>query len=101
MALIDYEGVVADLEAYIEEKDGNSFGERELTDLLRRLRVRHRIHEGLAEKALRLYGSELAESLRRRPNLSTPEGAVEMAESALHRIGSMSREGALNGSLSQ
>jgi hypothetical protein len=74
---------VLDLESYIEDKDGNSFGERELTDLLRKLRVKHRLPaEGLAEKALRLYGSELAEALRNRPPTRPPEGTRDMDTSA-------------------
>jgi hypothetical protein len=80
--LIDYEAVVHDVEAYIEGKDGNSFGERELTDLLRSLRVRHRIQEGLPERALRLYGPQLAESLRGRPAPSDLEGSDRMDASA-------------------
>lgn len=65
--LVDWEAVVHDLEAFIANKQGNSFGQRELTDELLRLRVLHRQVEGLPEKALRLYGSELIDVLSPRP----------------------------------
>ena len=68
MALIDWEAVCHDLEAFIEEKDGNSFGQRELVDQLLVLRVKHRQVEGLPEKALRLYSEDLVDALSRGPN---------------------------------
>jgi hypothetical protein len=86
VALVDWEAVILDLEEFIETKDGRSFGQRELTDLLRGLRVRHRIQEGLPERALRLYGPDLIDALRREP--ATPDSEVSggMDEGATHRI---------------
>jgi hypothetical protein len=85
--IVDYEAVVADLELFMLEKDGNSFGLRELQDKLHELRVKHRVPEGFVEKALRLYDEELLAALRQRPNTSAVEAAGEMAGSAPVRIG--------------
>jgi hypothetical protein len=63
MPLVDYEAVVLDLEQLIRSK--RSHGQRDLLDALADLRSRHRLAEGLAEKALRLYGDELHEALSR------------------------------------
>jgi hypothetical protein len=63
MALIDWEGVVLELEGHVLSK--NTHGQRELLAKLAELRVRHRQIEGLPEKALRLYGPELADAVSR------------------------------------
>lgn len=93
--LVDWEAVVLDLEAYIEAKPGRSFGERELSNELRRLRVRHRVTEGLPERALRLYGADLIDVLRPRPATPDPEGPGGMGGGAPHRVGTTSHEGAV------
>jgi hypothetical protein len=85
--IVDHEAVLADLEAFIVSKDGRSFGQRELTDEIQRLRVKHRVPEGLVEKTLRVYGDELQEALRRRPDTDRSEGREDMAGSAPVRIG--------------
>lgn len=90
----DYEAVVQDLEAFIQGKDGPSFGRRELVDKLLELRVRHRMAEGLPERALRLYGPELTEILRQRSATPGPEGPGGMGDDAIHRIGATPHEGA-------
>lgn len=97
MALVDWEAAFLDLEAYIEGKDGRSFGQRELSDEMRRLRVRHRVPEGLPERAMRLLGPDLMEALRRRPATPDPEASGGMDEGATHRMAAdRSHEGAPN-----
>ena len=86
MALVDYEAVVLDLEAYIEAKPGRSFGERELPDELRRLRQRHRKPEGLVEKALRLYDAEMQDASRRGPSPAPFEEGAGMGDGAPIRV---------------
>lgn len=89
--LVDYEAVLHDLEAYMQGKSGNSFGQRELTDLLAELRVRHRQPEGLVERALRLFDPELQEILavqRGQSAAGSVEVEPEMAKSAPFRNGS-------------
>lgn len=78
--MVDWQGVVADIRAHLVAKhaDGsNSFGYRELTDLLQELEVRHRLVEGLPEKALRVYGSALQEVLIKNhpPDAATADSA--------------------------
>ena len=77
--LVDWEAVVLDLRAYMQQKEGNSYGHRELADLLDELTVRHRQVEGLAVKALRLYGDELADVIAQ-PNGRGVEAPERMAE---------------------
>lgn len=90
--LVDWEAVVHDLEAYIDSKPGRSFGERELTAELRGLRVRHRVTEGLPERALRLYGASLIDVLR--PTPATPDSEVSggMRDGDPHRIAATPHE---------
>lgn len=84
--LVDYEAVVLDLEEYIQGKDGRSFGERELTDVIRGLRVRHRVQEGLPERALRLLGPDLIDVLSHRPAAPDSEVSGGMAGGSPARI---------------
>lgn len=65
MALIDWEAVVLDLEAHIAGK--HSHGQRDLLAKLAELRGQHRQIEGLPEKALRLYGTDLIDAVTPRP----------------------------------
>lgn len=90
--LVDWEAVVLDLEARLQTK--GSWGRRELIEHLTEARVRHRIPEGLPEKALRLYGEQLIEVLRQRP--ATPDSEVSggMGDGAIHRVGATPHEGA-------
>lgn len=76
MALVDWEAVVLDLEAHVRSR--NSHGQRDLLATLADLKIRHRQIEGLPEKALRLYGPELAEVLDRRPTDAEHEGSDAM-----------------------
>lgn len=76
MALVDWEAVALDLEGYVLSR--NSHGQRDLLAKLAELKIRHRQVEGLPEKALRLYGSELAEALDRRPADAEHEGSDVM-----------------------
>jgi hypothetical protein len=86
MALVDWEALVLDLEAHVRSK--NSHGQRELLDLLADLRSRHRVSEGLPERAGRLYLPELLEELSGRPALPEDVDSREMASSSPHRNGS-------------
>ncbi len=76
MALVDWEAVVLDLEAHVMSR--NSHGQRDLLRVLTELKIRHRQVEGLPEKALRLYGPELAEALDRGPAGGEHEGSPAM-----------------------
>lgn len=80
MPLVDYEAVVLDLEQLIRSK--RSHGQRALLDALADLRSKHRLAEGLAEKSLRLYGSELYEVLSR-PSTSLDPDRAEAHDEAL------------------
>lgn len=82
--VVDHEAVLADLEAHIQAK--GSWGRRELIEYLAAARARHRVPEGLPEKALRLYGPQLIEVLRQRPATFDPEGTDGMDERATHRV---------------
>lgn len=95
MALVDWEAVVLDLEDYIADK--NSHGQRDLLAKLAELRSRHRQIEGLAEKALRLYGEELIEVLKPRPAGVDHEGSDAMDEASTIRRESTTPGGSPNG----
>jgi hypothetical protein len=90
--IVDHEAVLADLEAHLQSK--GSWGRRELIEYLSEARARHRVPEGLSEKALRLYGPQLIEVLRGRP--ATPDSEVSggMDGGAIHRVGDDPHEGA-------
>lgn len=88
--MVDWEAVVADLRAFLVARhlDGhNSFGYRELTDLLQELQVKHRLEEGLPEKALRVYGSALREALVKNTPPDTTEADAAEAEMAVRSTG--------------
>jgi hypothetical protein len=59
--LVDYEAVLLDLKAVLAQK--KSHGGDALLLEIARLEQQHRSVEGLPEKALRLYGPELADAL--------------------------------------
>lgn len=91
MALLDYEGIVLDLERHFLTK--NSFGQRELLALVAQLRVDHRQVEGLPEKALRLYGSDLAEAVKQSPAIQGIAGPDDMEPPSLERSGNRPVQG--------
>jgi hypothetical protein len=78
--LVDWEAVVLDLRKYMLEKPGNSYGHAELSAKLDALTIQHRQVEGLPEKALRLYGSDLADALSHRQHARSLEGPRETAQ---------------------
>lgn len=61
--LIDCEQVLLDLKQHLLAK--HSHGQRDLIGLIAQLEVKHRVEEGLPERAIRLYGTELQEALTR------------------------------------
>lgn len=99
MALVDWHGVVLDLRAYLVGKDGNSFGQRELVQLLTELEVKHAQVEGLPERALRLYGEQLQEALNQGGLSNTPslEGPGDMTREPTSSSGHITPEGGSNG----
>lgn len=95
MSLIDWEAVVLDLEAYIAAK--HSHGQRELLARLAELRVQHRQIEGLPEKALRLYGTDLIDAVTPRPAGPDSDGGGAMDEASTIRRESTTPGGTRNG----
>lgn len=69
--ITDYEAVVADLRIYLVGK--RSFGQRELIIKLTELEAKHRVEEGLPEKALRMYGNEIHEAITQPPASESAE----------------------------
>lgn len=73
----DWEAVVADLKRQLQTKD--SHGRRELLTRLGELEAKHRLDEGLVERALRVSGAKLSEELikqGRAPDGDLAAGAV-------------------------
>lgn len=71
MATTDWQRVAEGVKDYLDAKHGrgeNSFGHRELTDLITRLERENRLPESLVTKALRHYGEELSDVLTARSN---------------------------------
>lgn len=72
--LVDHEALLLDLKRHLVTK--NSHGQRDLLGLIAHLEVAHAVEEGVPERALRLYGADLAEALRRsdEPTTGGPAG---------------------------
>lgn len=86
--LVDFEAVLLDLKAVLVTKA--SHGRDALLAEIAGLEVKHRVTEGLPEKALRLYGEELADALRPAvspPSLEAADGHNDTAvlDAAAHR----------------
>lgn len=82
MATVDWESVVLDVVARLRTK--NSHGQRELTDFITDSITAHRLPEGLPERALRVYGPELADVLSQKATSRSPERADADADLAPH-----------------
>lgn len=78
--LYDHEAILADIEAHIErahQEGRNGLGYRELTEVIAAAKLRHRVPEGLAVRALRLYGTDLADALEALTSRETAPGVAE------------------------